>query len=70
MDLELATTRDILEELHRRGTHFVFAGFQPTNARSGEMLFASQAFSRGEVRQLIQVLQQCLRTRNGQGPWS
>ena len=65
MDLELATLRDILEELDHRGAHFVFVGFQPTNAMSGEVHCAYQASSRREIRRIIQLLQQRLPTKDG-----
>lgn len=67
MDIEIATTSDILLELHRRGAHFVFAGFQPTNSSSGEGYVACQACSRREVRRLIRELQQSLPARDGPG---
>jgi hypothetical protein len=56
MDLELATTEDMLMELRRRQAHFVFIGQQNTNARQGEIFYAYQGASRQELAQMLRFV--------------
>ncbi|MCA9108421.1 MAG: hypothetical protein KDA52_00620 [Planctomycetaceae bacterium] len=56
MNLEWATTDDLLEELHRRGTTFVFAGVPNTNRKRDQVHYACQATSSNEMLQLIRML--------------
>jgi hypothetical protein len=65
MDLELATTHDILLELHHRGAHFVYAGFQPTYSGTGEVYFACQGQSSREAHRLIRLLEKRLFEKQG-----
>ena len=56
MDLELATVDDMIEELKRRGAHFVFVGISPTNLREKTMTYAFQGASPHEVVWLMRQL--------------
>lgn len=41
MELELATTKDIVQELHRRRMKFVMIGVENTNLKKGNFCFLS-----------------------------
>jgi hypothetical protein len=60
MDLELATTRDILEELSKRETLFVFAGLSRRNRGTGDFYIACQGRSEDEVRGMARLLERRL----------
>ena len=69
MDLELATTEDILMELKRRQKHFVFIGEQNTNSQHGEVIYAYQGTSRRKLARLLRfVLERLLHGRSGDCP--
>ena len=54
MDLELATTDDILNELRQRGMRFVFIGEMNSNSDTGgPKIVAAQAVDRRDVGRLI-----------------
>lgn len=61
MDLGLATTVDIIEELRRRGMHFVFVGMPVRNASPNELYFACQGISKGELLRMVLLMQESLR---------
>ena len=56
MDLELATTEDMLMELRRRQVHFVYVGSQNTNAAQGEIVYAYQGTSRRELACMLRLV--------------
>jgi len=57
MDLELATTEDILSELHRRQMRFVFAGVENSNdVRCSRVFCAGLGKGRQELLPLIRQL--------------
>jgi hypothetical protein len=59
MDLELATTCDIVNELHRRGMRFVFVGVENTNSSRKDLAcLAGQGSSPHDVLDLIEMGQQ------------
>jgi hypothetical protein len=66
MDLELATTRDILEELRKRGMRFVFVGMTTRNGRTGELYFGCQGSSAREAHAMLRLLERRLTQREGQ----
>jgi hypothetical protein len=56
MDLELATTDDIVNELRNRRMRFVFIGATNTNIKaSGPIIVASQAVNHKDAFDLIKV---------------
>ena len=56
MDLELATTDDIVNELRKRRMRFVFIGALNTNIKtSGPTMVAAQAFDCKDVFRLIRL---------------
>ena len=56
MDLELATTDDIINELRKRKMRFVFIGEINTNIKaSSPTMVASQAVDRKDVFRLIRL---------------
>ncbi len=56
MDLELATTDDIINELRKRRMRFVFIGETNTNIKaSSPTMVASQAVDRKDVFRLIKL---------------
>lgn len=58
MDLQLATTDDILNELHQRRMRFVFAGVENTNDPGSARVFcAGQGPCREDLLSLLQQLQ-------------
>ncbi len=61
MDLELATSEDMLMELERRHMHFVFIGAQNTNSRQGEVVYAYQGTSHRELARLLRFVLRRLR---------
>ncbi len=56
MDLELATTHDILMELRRRKMHFAFVGAETRNRMPGNTFFACYGDSRLEILQLLRLM--------------
>ena len=56
MDLELATTEDMLAEFRRRQMHFVFICEQNANGPQGEIIYAYQGRSRHELARLLRFL--------------
>ena len=57
MELELATTDDIIAELRKRRMRFVFAGVENTNdARCAAVFSAGQARSRGDLLRMIRMV--------------
>lgn len=59
MDLELATTCDIIHELQRRGMRFVFVGVENTNSNREDLAcLAGQGSSPQDVLELIELGQQ------------
>ncbi|MDA1053728.1 MAG: hypothetical protein O3C40_25040 [Planctomycetota bacterium] len=56
MDLELATTEDMLTELKRRQTHFVFIGCQNPNVPESEVVYAYQGTSRRELCRMLRFV--------------
>ena len=62
MDIELATTEDILEELHRREIRFAFVGLQNTNLKHREVHYACQGATRDEMLKLIRMLYRRVKT--------
>jgi hypothetical protein len=57
MDLELATTEDILDELRRRQMRFVFAGVENTNdTRCARVFCAGLGTGRQDLLRLIRQL--------------
>jgi uncharacterized protein related to proFAR isomerase len=56
MNIELATTDDIVNELRKRGMRFVFIGALNTNIKaSGPIMVVSQAVDRKDVFRLISL---------------
>lgn len=56
MELEIATTCDIVNELHRRGMRFVFVGVENTNSTRDDLAcLAGQGTSPTDVLELIQM---------------
>jgi hypothetical protein len=56
MDLELATTDDIVNEFRNRGMRFVFIGAINTNIRTSvPTMVASQAVDQQDVLRLIRI---------------
>jgi hypothetical protein len=66
MDLELATTRDILEELRKRKLRFIFVGMTERNRGTGELYFACQGRSAREAQAMLRLLQRRLAQGEGQ----
>lgn len=67
MELQLATTHDMLDELRRRNVHFAYAGIQNTNRDELEICYECQGRSRREILQLIRRLHERIRTANDLG---
>ena len=62
MDLELATTEDILSEFHRRQMRFVFAGVENSNdIRCSRVFCAGLGQRRQDLLPLIRKLHYLLR---------
>ena len=57
MDLELATTAEILEELRNRGMHFVFVGMSGRNRARNDIYCACQGVSQGELLRMLRLAQ-------------
>jgi hypothetical protein len=60
MDLELATTAEILEELRNREMHFIFVGMPNRNRARHEIYCACQGVSQDELLRLLLLAQHCL----------
>ena len=68
MDLELATTDDILAELRRLQMRFVFAGIENSNdARCSHIFCAGQGMSRHDLLQLIRQLRGLVEAEDDRG---
>lgn len=67
MDLELATTRDILEELRHRDMRFAFVGLPGRNGPAEEIYFACQGCSERDLVVLLRLMQHHLAHGEGQG---
>lgn len=67
MDLELATTDDVIAELRERGMHFVFVGMPGRNTSPNELYFACQGISEDELLRMVLLMQESLR-QHGQSP--
>jgi hypothetical protein len=62
MDLELATTTDIVEELLRRQLRFVFVAVENANCDPGRSAYlAGQGLSTDDVLRLIEIGQTAFR---------
>ena len=57
MDLELATTMEILEELRNREMHFIFVGIPTRNRACHEIYYACQGVSQGELLLMVRLAQ-------------
>jgi len=57
MDLEWATTPDMIEELRRRGARFVFVGMQQTNRTADKQIVwvAGQGTSPADLLRLMKI---------------
>jgi hypothetical protein len=64
MDLKLATTVDILEELSARGMHFAFVGLSLRSHGRPNLYLACHGDSQREVLGLLSILRR--RIRRGQ----
>ena len=60
MELELATTDDIVRELRARGQLFLFVGMGTTNRKEKQLTYAFQGGTRSELLLLMEGLQQVL----------
>lgn len=61
MDLELATMKDIVEELHRRNVSFVFVGAENANSPQENLVcFAAQGASADEIFSLMRYGREAL----------
>ena len=60
MDLELATTEDIVEELRSRRRLFLFVGIGASNRKVKQITYAYQGGTHGELMLLMEGLGQVL----------
>lgn len=60
MELELATTEDIVNELRNRGQLFLFVGLGASNRKTKQITYAYQGGTLGELMLLMEGLGQVL----------
>jgi hypothetical protein len=60
IELQLATTVDILKELRRRKLHFAFIGYQKRNREEPTIYAGCQGEYPEEILGLISLLRECV----------